>query len=130
MDRRTLEFKINVFNQVLNIILILAMIMSVPFILSGDTYIYGLLLLCLAVVISMAVLFTRLYKDHKCRRMLYITLGLWLSIPVSLLALMLGLPVFGTGLEGLSNWALVSFVIGLGASILTIWQLFKRPAVK
>ena len=103
-----------------NIILPCLMFTSIPLIVSSSMYQVGICLVLVSVIASFVVIL----RDKKARRQLltYLALTAWLFIPLSFL---LQLDIFGTGLDGLSNWAKTSVVVGLFAIAITGAQLFR-----
>ena len=89
----------------------------------GDTYQIGLIIECIAAVISLLLLFTSANR-RKNFPLSHLAAILWLFVPVSFLFL-LQTSLFGSGFEGLFNWARTGVIIGIVAIILTSIQLFR-----
>lgn len=105
-------------------ILLTAVMAAMPLlVVRGDTYQIGLIIECIAAVISLLLLFTSANR-RKNFPLSYLVATLWLFIPVSFL-LLLQIPLFGSGFEGLSNWAKTGLIVGVVAIVLTSIQLFR-----
>lgn len=104
----------------INILSTIAMVAGIPLVMYGDTYQLAISMECLAVFFSYIIIL----RSRVGRKSLvtYATLAMWLFIPLSFL---LQLGIFGSGLEGLSNWTKTSLVIGIVAMVLTSVQLFR-----
>lgn len=89
----------------------------------GDTYQIGLIMEFIAAVVSLSLLFTSANRK-KNFPLSHMAAILWLFIPVSFL-LLLQTSLFGSGFEGLSNWAISGLIVGIIAIILTSIQLFR-----
>ena len=111
-----------------NIAIIVLMLISVPMIIGGDTYLYGASLLTLSVIISMIVIFRRhAIGTHPDRMsaLSWAALAIWTFMVVSFLLLISGVSLFGAGLDGLGNWAKMSAVLGVAGVILTGTELVR-----
>ena len=104
-------------------ILLTAVMATMPLlVVRGDTYQIGLIIECIAAVISLLLLFTS--ANRRKNFPLYLAAILWLFVPVSFLFL-LQTSLFGSGFEGLFNWARTGVIVGIVAIILTSIQLFR-----
>ena len=111
-----------------NALLVLVTLGSVPLIISGGTYHYGLSLLGVSVFVALILIFLRQRADTRVDRLVvisWVALGLWISIPLTFLISMSGVNLFGSGLDGLGNWARFSLILGVLALVLTYVQLFR-----
>lgn len=106
-----------------NIVLMAVMATMPLLVVRGDTYQIGLIIECIAAVISLLLLFTSANR-RKNFPLSHLAAILWLFIPVSFL-LLLQTSLFGGGFEGLSNWAKTGLIVGIVAIILTSIQLFR-----
>ena len=109
------------------------MLMSIPLSISGDTYLYGILLLASSIIMAFTVILqrSRAYKRQDTLKWLsWVALTLWTFIVTSFLLLIMGVSLFGAGLDGLSNWAKASLALGAVAMILTIIQLVRTGRTK
>ena len=105
-------------------ILLTAVMATMPLlVVRGDTYQIGLIIECIAAVISLLLLFTSANR-RKNFPLSHLAAILWLFVPVSFLFL-LQTSLFGSGFEGLFNWARTGVIIGIVAIILTSIQLFR-----
>ena len=105
---------------IVNIILLCLMFAGIPLIMSSSTYQAGICLVLVSVVASFIILLRR--KMARKHFLTYLALLAWLFIPLSFL---LQLDIFGSGLEGLSNWAKTSIFVGVFAIVVTGVQLFR-----
>lgn len=105
-------------------ILLTAVMATMPLlVVRGDTYQIGLIIECIAVVISLLLLFTSASR-RKNFPLSHLAAILWLFVPVSFLFL-LQTSLFGSSFEGLFNWAKTGLIVGIVAIILTSIQLFR-----
>lgn len=105
-------------------ILLTAVMATMPLlVVRGDTYQIGLIIECIAAVISLLLLFTSANR-RKNFPLSHLAAILWLFVPVSFLFL-LQTSLFGGGFEGLSNWARTGLIVGIVAVVLTSIQLFR-----
>lgn len=100
------------------------MVVSVPLAILGSTYLYGLVLLVLTVALSLYLLFVSKHEKNHNQKITWLVLVLWSSIPLSFF-LAFFVPLFGEGLDGLSNWAKFSLALGSLAMVLTAVRLFQ-----
>jgi hypothetical protein len=107
-----------------SVTLTVLMVVCAPLVISGQTYVHGLAVLTLVVIISFYLLFAK-HPAGSSRVPVWIALGMWAIIPLSLLVLSyLSFP--GYGLSALSSWARFSLILGIAATLLTSALLFLR----
>ena len=109
-------------------ILLTAVMATMPLlVVQGDTYQIGLIIECIAAVISLLLLFTSANR-RKNFPLSHLAAILWLFIPVSFL-LLLQTPLFGSGFEGLFNWAKTGLIVGIVAIIIDKYSAVQSESL-
>lgn len=103
------------------------MIIGLALVLSGNAHIPALYMIGFGIIISLYLIISRARMNKTSKKLSVIGKAViicWVYLPLSF-GLAMSTNFFGEGIQGLSNWAMSSMLVGISALALTIIELYR-----